>query len=348
MTGIEIGAALGGAGALIGGIGALSNTGKYVTPSPNVPWYDIINSYTDFTEEYTNKLDHLLMNTCKSHIEYKLILPGNRVVPNTGFHKWYDFRTDQTLILAKNNYADKGDLPKYYYTLIYADTWIYSKKKVANYFINKVVFKEDNDKVDVTRFENTDGNCKPLIVHTLYRTPNPNQNQAIDIIRDHYTDTNNFNVKTILCGKSGIGKTYTAILLKRKLEQAIPKVTFQLFENFDPSIPGYDINKHVLQYATEQSPIILVINEIDKLYNEIHENIPSYDPRTPHTKNKISFNNMLDNIANTKYVITIFTTEKSTEELQSEKLNYPFYRQGRIDFFIKMDEFNSSQIFHTC
>ena len=95
MSGLEIGAALGGAGALIGGIGALSNTGTYVTPSPNVPWYDIINSYSDFTEEYTNKLDQLLMNTCNSYIEYKLILPGIRIVPNTGFHKWYDYKTQK-------------------------------------------------------------------------------------------------------------------------------------------------------------------------------------------------------------------------------------------------------------
>ena len=123
---------------------------------------------------------------------------------------------------------------------------------------------------------------------------------------------------------------------------------FQLFDNFDPSITGYDINKHVLQYATEESPIILVINEIDILYNEVHTAREYYDPRTPHTKNKLSFNNMLDNIANTKYVITIFTTEKSPDELQTEQINYPFYRKGRIDFFIKMDQFTSTIVDNVC
>ncbi len=55
---------------------------------------------------------------------------------------------------------------------------------------------------------------------------------------------------------------------------------------------------------------------------------------------------MLDNIANTKHVITIFTTEKSAEELQSEERNYPFYRPGRVDYFINMDAFNSQQVLH--
>ena len=346
IDGVAIGAVLAGTGALVGGFGSLINNEKYVKPIPNVPWYDIINSYTDFTEEYTNTIDQILINTCNSKIQYKLVLPGNRVVPNIGFHEWYDCRTSNTLTLSKNNYADKGELPKYYYTLIYTDMWIYSKKDIAKYFIDNIIFKEDNGRVNVIRFENTDGNCKPIIVHTLYRSPLPNQQKAIEIINKQYNDSNNFNVKTILCGKSGIGKTYTSVLLKRYLESKMINTNVQLFENFDPSIPGYDINKHVLQYATEQSPVILVINEIDKLYHEVHEKMPLGDPRTPHTKNKISFNNMLDNIANTKYVITIFTTEKSPEELQNEKINYPFYRQGRIDFFIEVDKLTSTQVLH--
>ena len=124
---------------------------------------------------------------------------------------------------------------------------------------------------------------------------------------------------------------------------------FQLFDNFDPSVIGYDVNKHILQHASEKSPVILVINEIDILYHEVHEPRQYYDPRAaPHIKNKLSFNNILDNIANTKYIITIFTTEKSPEELQAHHINYSFYRKGRLDFFIEMDQFSSTLVQPFC
>jgi hypothetical protein len=52
----------------------------------------------------------------------------------------------------------------------------------------------------------------------------------------------------------------------------------------------------------------------------------------------------LDNLSDTKHVITIYTTEKSYEELQSIERIKSFIRHGRVDFFINMTADKSTLI----
>ena len=187
---------------------------------------------------------------------------------------------------------------------------------------------------------------KPITVNTICKSPHSNQKNALNIIMESYTDANNFNVNTIICGKSGVGKSYTAMLAKRWIEEKYKNTNVQLFDNFDPSAAGMEINKMVLQKATEETPVIVVINEIDNLYTEVHKDYDNRggDPRFPHTKNRLSFHNMLDHIAGTKHVIAIYTTEKSPEDIEKMQNTYSFIRKGRVDFFIKMDENSSTRV----
>jgi len=348
MSGMElIPLVMGGGGILLAANQAMLS--EYTAPSPNIPWYDGWNSYIDISEEYTYKIDLMLDDKMRGQIGNKLVIQGNRIVPNVGFHYWRDNLNKVWVGLAKNNHARDGDNAIYYYTLFFLNTRFYSKEKSAVFFLNEL-FKSLKDTVNVIRYENTDnGMYKPITVNTICKSPHSNQKDALNIIMESYTDANNFNVKTIICGKSGVGKSYTAMLAKRWIEKKYKNTNVQLFDNFDPSAAGMDINKMVLQKATEETPVIVVINEIDNLYTEVHEDydVRGGDPRIPHTKNRLSFHNMLDHIAGTKYVIAIYTTEKSQEDIEKMQNTYSFIRKGRVDFFIKMDE-NSSERVEQC
>tara|TARA_A100001015_G_scaffold216777_1_gene243475 strand:+ start:2625 stop:3110 length:486 start_codon:yes stop_codon:yes gene_type:complete len=145
---------------------------------------------------------------------------------------------------------------------------------------------------------------------------------------------------------SGVGKSYTGELLKKYLENKDINThlnTFvQLFIDFNPSTPGLDIDTVVLSKASRESPVIIIMNEIDQIYEQVFQTSSRYESRTSHTDSKVSFNNMLDTISRTPYIITVFTTEKSPEYLlkfngSNSTYDYrPFFRQGRVDFFIRM------------
>lgn len=107
---------------------------------------------------------------------------------------------------------------------------------------------------------------------------------------------------------------------------------------------GYNIGTMALKHASASSPVIIIINEIDIFYDKVFDEQPTYDPRTQYTKNKLTFNTMLDNLSDTKHVITIYTTEKSYEELQSIERIKSFIRHGRVDFFINMTADKSTLI----
>ena len=63
----------------------------------------------------------------------------------------------------------------------------------------------------------------------------------------------------------------------------------RLYDNFDQTQIGANIVTLALQYATRHTPIVLIINEIDDIYNAVYENSQSMDPRGSHTSNKLSF-----------------------------------------------------------
>ena len=91
------------------------------------------------------------------------------------------------------------------------------------------------------------------------------------------------------------------------------------------------------------------MNEIDQIYDQVFQTSTRYESRTSHTDSKVSFNNMLDAISRTPYVITVFTTERSPEYFlnfngSNSSYDYrPFFRQGRVDFFIRMTSSGSNR-----
>jgi hypothetical protein len=63
---------------------------------------------------------------------------------------------------------------------------------------------------------------------------------------------------------------------------------------------------------------------------------PNHDPRLQHSRDKKSFNNMMDAIASTRYVIGVYTTERSPAELLAVPEYKSLIRAGRVDLMAMM------------
>ena len=108
------------AASIIGG-GVLVNNAlneHYIEPCPNVPWYDIWNSYIDVSEELTTKIDNLL-NPYEKKFDYSQII---KISESNGFK----------IYKSKNGMcADfKGiciNKPKKNYSLEYKNNYIFIK-----------------------------------------------------------------------------------------------------------------------------------------------------------------------------------------------------------------------------
>ena len=134
------------------------------------------------------------------------------------------------------------------------------------------------------------------------------------------------------------------MVLKKKLDAEIPNACVCLYDDFDPSAVGVNVNTMILKYASVTSPVVIVINEVDTFFDQVYVESPMYDTREQHTRGKQSFNNMMDAIASAKHVILICTTELSVEQLRKKKEWRSFMRPGRIDFFVSMTDANSVRV----
>lgn len=174
----------------------------------------------------------------------------------------------------------------------------------------------------------------------LCKEAKANQINILDHIINSYNENKSYNVKLIIHGERGTGKTYIGRLLKKRLDSL--NYNAQLFDDFDPSSTGVNIQELILNKASISTPVIMVIDEIDKAYDKITTQETVYDNRLQYTRNKQSFNGMLDLVGDTKYIIAIYTTEKTLDQLRENEEHLSFFRQGRVDFFVHMTATDST------
>ena len=324
--------------------------------SSEVPWYDFINNYQLISSDSTNTIDLLLTNKSHSQLGLTSIEYGNREIPSLGNHYYYLKSSENRTILStwtqyitlikkekdsKTSYKQSQHV--YYYVIRYYSFNI----NIADYF-KKQIFSAGQDYVKATHIDTSSYEPRETLVLRSCNSPRSYQEEAIRHIIDHWRDSNNkhLNTKVILSGNSGVGKTYTGELLKKYLENQNNSIghniSAQLFIDFNPSIPGLDINTLALSKARPESPVIIIINEIDQIYYQVFQSNNRFESRVSHTDSKVTFNNMLDAISRTPNVIAVFTTEKTLKYFlgfdgnNSTNDYRPFFRLGRVDFFLQM------------
>ncbi len=321
--------------------------------SKDPDWYDFFHYYFNYAEEFTDDIDQLLMDPVRGRISVRKQIAENRSIPDVGVHCYYCPMKDCEEKLKWYGYVGfrkievkLTDVIKYHYS-----SWFipFDCGKNAHSMFQSILFNKNKStsEIFVMKVMSIDmSRMDPQIVRLdkICHTPKENQQKALNYIENHYTLKHNYNVKVMICGFRGIGKTHTPMLLKSKMENDNPNHNVQLFDNFDPSAIGVNVSSLVLKRAKETSPVILVINEIDIAYEATITGREAFDPRTQHTKNKNTFNDMMDTIGSTPYVIAIFTTELSPKKLYETETYKSFMRPGRVDFFLNMEETKTTYI----
>lgn len=321
-------------------------------------WYDFYHSYYKFPKESTDSIDRLLVRShpTKAKIGMMKIITPDHFIPDQGNHYFYsnilghrglNFLSEQgpvdftlTLLRGYIGLHKKREIigSSEIYTYI---AWVSPfNKNLINDFNRQIMENKKKESINVFVTDTTTIEPQLLQIEKSYKSPNHLQKTMITKILEHWKNPTSYNnTKVFLHGRSGSGKTYTAYGLKKTIEMKY-NTSVMLFDDFNPSVIGISILK-ILSNAHEDTPVIIVVNEVDIAYKKVLSGDQIFDPRGSYTKDKISFNNMLDYISSIMHVIIIFTCEKSPEQLLEENPNYnSFLREGRIDLFLEMKEQN--------
>jgi len=286
----------------------------FMTTSSDVNeyWYDFMNSYYTFSEKHTEAIDTLLIKQKQNQKQNQklnqnmniIVNENNMIAPDFGNYEYQFTKDNKCKIWLIKMIVKKDSKEKIIYKA-------YTKKhhqSRLDEFVAELNKLNNDNLVVVTSIDTSLDVPTTIQLKKLCLKPKPNQLKVLDIIMESYNEANFYNVKVILTGDRGIGKTYLGRLLKKHLDKIVG-VNSILYDDFNPSSVGVNIN-HALKYASSSMPVIIVINEIDVFFEQVLNSKESYDARLQHTKNKSEFHNMLDAIGSSSHVILIATTQE--------------------------------------
>jgi len=308
--------------------------------------YDIYNKYYLFPTEFTDIIDSILINDPRGLVGKEIILSNNNNIPGSGKHYFYWRNNSWFHYINFEKKIYENSLPEY---ICYISPF---QTQTFENFLQQLFISMDGS-IRVISIDTSLPNPIPMYLTKNCENPRAHQEIILNQIIKHYNCETNTkkNTKFIISGERGCGKTYIARLLKKKM--AIEHNTFfHLYDDFNPSSVGCNVSRLVLRNATIKTNVIIIINEIDVIYEKVISNndVNRHDTRLLHTQDKSTFNNMLDVISDTKHVITIYTTEKTPYQLYEKEEWRSFMREGRVDKFINItnnkDNFECENIKH--
>jgi hypothetical protein len=164
----------------------------------------------------------------------------------------------------------------------------------------------------------------------------PYENQTF-IISEIIRIMNEKKSKTSVCllsGPPGTGKSTIATFLANKLlSQLIDKLDkVHYTDTFNPTTPGdYFGDMYRKISPTCDSPLIIVLEEIDIIINTIHKNIPDHKYIPIQIQNKLGWNILFDKLDKGFYphVYVIMTTNKPINYF--DKLDESYMRNNRVN-----------------
>jgi energy-coupling factor transporter ATP-binding protein EcfA2 len=303
-------------------------------------WYDWWNNIFVFPAEYTDLIDLRLMMDKKSVVGVRIVQPGGKYIPGLGSHKLY-WKDSGSIDCWNYIVFEKHDKDDEIFYVCYVTT---RQMEIFEDVVKKLL-EPAIDMVRTISIDTSRGAPFPMFLDkTISITVNNNKTISIDerahqketldrIVKDR-SGSKNKNQKIMLCGKRGSGKSYVTRLLSKRIEGLDKSVIVRLYDDFNPSLPGVSVALLALQYAKPSTPVIILIDEIDKHYDKAIDG--THADRfniLVHSRDIPSLNKMLDMIGDTKNVIAIYTTEKSPEKLYKNKKYHSFMRKGRVDKF---------------
>jgi hypothetical protein len=294
--------------------------------------FDPYHNHFTFGPEFTPKIDALVLDPKHGRVgNSKIIISPGSFLPGEGDHEYRVCEDPEEICFRVVKLKKiKVDDTEIYFYIGWVSPFSWGTESID--FFQQKMRENAPDTISVVSIDTSTMTPTPIILTRNYFPARAHQSELIRHIMAAWTPERNFNLKIVLAGPRGSGKTYTGVLLQRAIED-ITGATARVYEDFDPSIVGINVKTLVLQHASKHNPVIIMIDEIDTIYDKVGVGI-DHDPRLKHTRSTQSFHNMLDSLGNYPYVITLFTTE-NVDIRQNDKYK-SFLRPGRVDFFARM------------
>ncbi len=336
---------------IFGAGGMLKSVNNSNTKEDNVftlQAWDPFSDYYKFDKQFNDMIDQLLMDPLHGWLGNKIPVSERSFMPGEGRHAYY--RKKSKYYLIDKNYVNfykkikthNGIEIVTYYCKLSLIAKLFKKYNAFSQLM-KALFRPCINTIRITSIDTSHGDARIYVKNQIYKNPTPLQTIFADFILNYYhSEINNNNIKVFISGKRGSQKTYMGKVVKKKLDDhplSKGEISSTLIDNFNPKDIGVNIETMFLSKATRTNPLIILINEFDIIMNYVIDpNKQCFDPRLCHARDKNSFNNFLDNIADTRYCISIFTSETPFAQLTEQHEDFKsFLRKGRIDYLVSMN-----------
>ena len=182
--------------------------------------------------------------------------------------------------------------------------------------------KEETNKIEMLVRTGTYKNFfyRTYRLDLTHLTPIGDQISIIDQIVQMYQEKGRATI--FIDGVSHAGKSSIGYLVAKKLGG-------KYCHSFNPTDPGDQISMLVLDADMDDNPLIVVLEEVDILLNNIHNQRVFHNKEIPiSVYNKTTWTSFLDDMFIYRKVILIMTSNTSKTEI--DKLDNAYLRQGRV------------------
>lgn len=289
---------------------------------------DFWRTWITISSDFTDLVDNMLMRSKRAVIWSKKMNSKNVLIPDVGKHFYY-YETNSWLhYITFHKIALNEATDKYKYICYVAPR----QKQTFNRAIIDL-FVDDPMTVRTMCIDTSTNVAFAIPLYVKCFPPKKKQLIILKTIHEHYTNSISKQFSICITGAKGMGKSSIAKLLKKYMEKIEQDIMIKLFLNFSLFNINCPVERLILSHASKNTPVILLIDEIDVAFKEA-VNPNTYRDKT-YVRNIETMNKVMDQIADTCYSIVIYTTEKSYSELNCQEYQ-SFIRPGRIDLFMKL------------